>query len=459
MIQSKLQVIEEKFNRIIGLFYCLLILVLPVSIALVEIMASLIVLFFLIKKVTLNTLRVRSKEKPRWRELFVPDVSGGAKIFQITMGMFILSVLVSVLFSRFPAISWIAFFSKVLEGYYLYFAFVDCIKTQLHLRNCVVFTLAAAFVISIDGLFQFFFGKDLLRQMPLEGNRVSATLRHANDFGAYLVTAIPLIFGLMVLPLRQGASLVQQWVRGNLAENITSKIILGLTFLLMLACLGLTFSRGSWVGFWFSMFIFVIFLRKYLFHVLVVSLVFLAVFLPFLMKYRDVSFTTDQVSITRTYGNIEDSPENLSRLDQTTRDRVDLAHSFQLGMGRFGFWEHALDVIKKSPFFGNGLNSYSKLAKVYAHNCYLQMAAEIGFLGLLAFLVMIGVLFRYSWSAMLTIERYQDKVLLAGFSAGLAGFFMQSFFDTTLYSVQLSNLMWVLIGFIVVIPRIAHSSE
>ncbi len=459
MTDPQIQNIEQKYNRIVAFFYCLLILFLPVSIALVEIMATFVVFFFLIKKISLNKERSRSGQKPRWVEYFVPDVAGGAEYFQKAVGIFIACVLISVIFSRYPSDSWIAFFGKVLEGYYLYAVFVDCIKTREHLRNCTASVIAASFLVSADGLFQFFSGRDFLRQLPIEHNRVSASLRHANDFGAYLIALIPAVFGLIILPIRRGAAFVKEWGKGHLGEDWTAKIVLGLTLLLMLVCLGLTFSRGSWIGFWFSMTVFVIAMRRYYVQALAVSLIFLAVFFPFLVKFRDVTFTTDNFRIVQEYGNIEKTPENLSKYTGRQRDNFMLAHSFQLGMGRSGFWEHAADAIKKSPYFGNGLNSYSKLATVYAHNCYLQMAAEIGIIGLLAFLAMIGVLLKYAWSALPTIASYQDKVLLASLLAGLAGFLVQSFFDTTLYSVQLGNLMWVLIGFIVVIPRIARSAE
>lgn len=459
MTLSKLESIELKYNGIVVFFYCLLILFLPVSIALVEIMAGCVVLFFLVKKISLNIELSRSGQKTRWMEVLTPTIPEGAQYFQRAVGVYIGCVLISVFFSRFPSASWLAFFGKLLEGYYLYVVFVDCIKTRTHFRNCVAFSLAAVFLMSVDGIFQFFSGKDFLRQMPIEANRVSATLRHANDFGAYLIAIIPIVFGLLILSVRQGASLAREWSKGVIGADWSSKVLLGVTFLLMMTCLGLTFSRGSWIGFWFSMVLFVIAMRRYYAQALVVSLIFLAVFFPFLVKYRDVSFTTDNFSVVKEYGNIERTAENLSKMTERQRDNLNLAHSFQLGMGRLGFWEHAAEVIKKSPYFGNGLNSYSKLATVYAHNCYLQMAAEIGLVGLAAFLAMLGVLFWQSWKVFLNIQNAYFSFLLAGSLAGLAGFLIQSFFDTTLYSVQLGNLMWVLIGFIIVIPRLAHSAE
>lgn len=459
MTLSKLEIIEQKFNGIVVFFYCLLILSLPVSIALVESMAGFVVLFFLVKKISLNIELSRSGQKTRWVEILIPQMPEGAQYFQRALSIYIGCVLISVLVSRFPSESWLAFFGKLLEGYYLYVVFVDCIKTRTHFRNCVAFSVAAVFLMSVDGIFQFFSGKDLLRQLPIEGNRVSATLRHANDFGAYLIAIIPMVFGLLILSVRQNASLAREWRKGVIGADWSSKVLLGITFLLMMICLGLTFSRGSWVAFWISLVVFVLLIRKFFFSALAVSLVFLAVFLPFLVKYRDVSFTTDHVSIIREYGNIERTEENLNKLSETERERVVLAHSFQLGMGRFGFWEEATNLIKKHPFFGAGLNSYSKLTTGYAHNCYLQMAAEIGLVGLAAFLAMMGVLFWQSWQVFPKIQNAYFGSVLAGSLAGLAGFLIQSFFDTTLYSVQLGNLMWVLIGFIIVAPRLAHSAE
>ena len=459
MSDEKRDAIEQRFNRIVVFFYCLLILSLPISIALVESLAGFVIFFFAVKRIVLCVQEIKAKKKRNvcaiiWSIFYLEN-----NHLHRLIGIFIVCVFVSAVLSQFPAQSFIAFVAKLLEGYALYFSFVDCVKTKRHLKDCVSVCVLAVLLMVIDGLAQFVWHMDFLRQLPLQDHRVSATLRHANDFGAYLIVFIPLIFGLLALSLRRGAFFVQQWGRDFLGAEWFSRGVFGVTFVLMIVCLGLTFSRGSWVAFWFSMIIFVVILRKYFISALVVSLVFLVIFLPFLMKFRDVSFTTDSVNLTRDYGSIARTPESLNKLTQLERDRVALVHRFNLGMGRFGFWEEAVSLIEKHPVFGSGLNTYSKSTNAYAHNCYLQMAAEIGIVGLLAFLAMIAVLFWQSLRSWATLKDPYWETLLAGSLAGFAGFLFQSAFDTTLYSVQLGNLMWIMMGLIVAISRISRQAE
>ena len=141
-------------------------------------------------------------------------------------------------------------------------------------------------------------------------------------------------------------------------------------------------------------------------------------------------------------------------MSEGERAGVDIAHRLHLGMGRIGFWVEAAEFIKKYPLTGSGLNTYSKLENMYAHNCYLQMAAEIGIPGLLAFLVMIGVVFLRALRSLAELKDPYWETILAALLSGLAAFLIQSFFDTTLYSVQLGALFWVMVGLIGAVSRV-----
>ena len=76
----------------------------------------------------------------------------------------------------------------------------------------------------------------------------------------------------------------------------------------------------------------------------------------------------------------------------------------------------------------------------YAHNCYLQMTAETGLLGLGCFLWMVYVLLRHGLNYCKQIKDLWPLTFLQGAVSGLFGFLVQSFFDNTFYTVQLSVL-------------------
>ena len=132
---------------------------------------------------------------------------------------------------------------------------------------------------------------------------------------------------------------------------------------------------------------------------------------------------------------------------------------------RKDYWNNAIEIIKDHVIFGVGYNAYSLVSRDYTnaykreyggypHNCYLQMTAEIGLIGLSSFFWIIFVLYSNS---LRNIRKFKDKItgiLSLGFLSGLIGFFVHSFWDTLMYSVQLSALMWLMMGIIVAIQKI-----
>ena len=156
-------------------------------------------------------------------------------------------------------------------------------------------------------------------------------------------------------------------------------------------------------------------------------------------------------------------PDWKRALAETLRSILRDAHGLRLfaatGLPQeYGFWSEATRIIEVHPILGSGLNTYAKMATQfgYAHNCYLQMAAEIGILGLIVFLVMLGFLYGGAVQALPYIRDPFIVAVTTGAMAGLFGFLTQSFLDTTFYSVQLSNLMWIFMGLIVAAYRLGR---
>ena len=108
----------------------------------------------------------------------------------------------------------------------------------------------------------------------------------------------------------------------------------------------------------------------------------------------------------------------------------------------------SLSMIKESPVFGLGLNTYSDNfprfkpadygAYMYSHNSYLQMATEAGILGtslFFAYIVTVMARFRKTAGPL-------GPALLAGVFALL----VNCLFDSVLQSTQLRALFWTLLG-------------
>jgi len=340
--------------------------------------------------------------------------------------------LISVFVSPFRLLSISGFFGKVLQSAFLYFTFIECMCSKKRLKIFLSVFLFSCTLICINGIYQSFMGHGFIFGHIYDG-RMSSSFRAANDFAAYLVVVVPVLFCLVFL-----ISFKKQDVQKGVDEftffsSPLVKIFCIVLFVVAFGCLGLTYSRGAWVGFILSLAIFSgINRRAFLFFTLII-IIFLSIFYPRLTKERN--------------------PIN---------DKL----SFLYENNRLNYWKRASDIIKDYPLFGCGLNTYALVVEGYSvgwggypHNSYLQMAAETGLVGIAAFLWILFVLFRDSLRALRRMKIQNNKMLFVGFLMGLLGFLIHSFFDTNFYSVQLGSLMWIVMGVIIALQKIEQTPE
>jgi O-antigen ligase len=125
---------------------------------------------------------------------------------------------------------------------------------------------------------------------------------------------------------------------------------------------------------------------------------------------------------------------------------------------RLEVWQDSMLMIKDRPLFGHGVNTYMPLFQgyrrqihnypTYAHNCFIQLACEIGLLGVAAFGWIFLRLFLDGWRRIRTMALGQDglPLLSLGLLASIGAYLVHSFFDTNLYSLQLGVLLWFLVA-------------
>ena len=123
-------------------------------------------------------------------------------------------------------------------------------------------------------------------------------------------------------------------------------------------------------------------------------------------------------------------------------------------------------MIKDSPVLGLGVNTYSRnefarkwpganADHQYADNGYLQMAAEIGLLGLFSFLSVMLYLLFVCFKTFLTDKKNPSDLVAIGLSLtfGAVVFLIHGAFDTGLQSLLLVNLLWMAAGFAYAVRR------
>lgn len=305
---------------------------------------------------------------------------------------------------------------KVLKNIVLCLAVFTVVDSKERFRKVFEFFLLAAVLISIDALLQGVIGFDLIRRRHMIPyitgvGRLTGPFRHPNDFSAYLSFVIFLFLGM----LRDGFKLFD-WKK--------YLFILAGTILVS-ACLVGTYSRGAWLAVIVSFVSLVVFKRsKWLLTIFLLLGIWAFLFSPPLIKARVTSLWSSKGG--------------------TLVERVSL-------------WRESFAMIKKSPFLGLGVNTYARnepffktgepnIDNQYAHNGYLQIAAETGLLGLFSFL---SVLLYFFWRTGKRFLKTEDLFLKTAGTAllfGIFAFLLHSTIDTNLQSVLLVNTLWLAMG-------------
>lgn len=121
---------------------------------------------------------------------------------------------------------------------------------------------------------------------------------------------------------------------------------------------------------------------------------------------------------------------------------------------RVNWWRGALEIIKDHPFSGVGLGNFGniylkykvgKLNSLYAHNHYLELWSEIGFLGVLAFLLGIYRFIKESLANLRKLEQ-SNQILNIGIITSVLSLLLYSFIDFGLAIPAVAIIFWVLMG-------------
>jgi putative inorganic carbon (HCO3(-)) transporter len=132
----------------------------------------------------------------------------------------------------------------------------------------------------------------------------------------------------------------------------------------------------------------------------------------------------------------------------TIQSRLASAFNFKEGSNaeRIKNWRQAVKIIKNYPLTGIGLGNYASYinpalgerSSVYAHNLFLDIAAETGILNGIIFLVLILVAI---WRNIST-----KNILGLGIASSLVYFLVHGTFDTPLWSPQVMVIFFVVLA-------------
>ena len=245
--------------------------------------------------------------------------------------------------------------------------------------------------------------------------RAFGTFGQPNPFGAFMGLMLPLAIGTA------WGHLTKTWAEYRESQNLWTTttmltIMYGLMAGILLIGLLVSWSRGSWMGFSIASLVMIWLLpRRFWQGTVLLALVsvigwllWLNGYLPAQLVDRVTSFSADFTGFSDVRG-VDINDDNFALIER-------LAH-----------WQSAIEIAEENPWLGVGFGNYEvaypdfalvnwPLALGHAHNYYLNLIAETGILGLLAYLLMWAFIIYKTWQ-LIRRTHYIER----GIALGLMG--------------------------------------
>lgn len=373
-----------------------LLFLLPFSIAAVEIGSSLLIAAWIFRR-----LHPNMRAQTIW---FEPSL----RTLLLSVGIFLLICATSIIRSDYPKISLAGFVGKWLEYLLLFIVLADLGCRPKVIQRTAWACMASALFVITECLTQEWLGKGLFRGYPIGVySRMTGPYHNPTDLATYFSFIVLFTFGYAAFLKRRIRWIV--WMLG----------------LLSLACFARTMALGAWIAFTMAIGLVLLPWDKLLRRRALLLIVLLVIGAGVVFKWTGRAHTV------------------LSLSDGGTKDRK-------------AMWSTAMLMIYDRPFLGHGVNTFmanymrywvgEERMPRYAHNCYLQMAAETGLVGVGAFLAVLGVLTAQLIRAYKKQRDLIQRRVFLGLAAALCAFVIHAAVDTNFYSLRQSALFWIFAG-------------
>ena len=271
---------------------------------------------------------------------------------------------------------------------------------------------------SAYGIFQFAYSG--------QGSHVQSMLADRNSLGSYLV----LILGIGV----------GQWMGSRSRRRYLLTVVLGA----VLICLVCANSRAAWVAAVFVLVIFVFLLAGLASPRLRLKLQ-LATASGLLLLSAGVLYRAWQLDVKAVPGGLA-----ITRFWST----LNLRNPTGDILGRQPFWLAGLDAVSDVPAMGIGIGRFVSSTYVLerygtyenAHNYFLQVGAELGLVGIILWLALLGQWFRHVRRQYAATTNEKERWGLVGLVLGVSGYLITCLTGHPLLLVDQQLLFWCAIG-------------
>jgi len=340
-----------------------------------------------------------------------------AVIFFVSLGAF------SLLIAENFGVAMREFRVVVFESALFYFLLRATPLERRSLWRIVEALILAAVIVSLVGLYQYFFTSDII---TAEGvRRIHGVYGSPNNLGLFLGRIVPILAAVTLF-----------------GSSLRRRVIYCLIGLPVTLCLYLTYSRGAWLLGLPAAFIFLGLMRgkKTLLIALLAILVIALSLLPLIGTERLASLVNTQSGTT---------------------------------FLRLKLWQGSLNMIRDHPLFGVGLDNFlyqyrtryvlpeawEELDLSHPHNIIQDFWTRLGILGVIA----IGWLQFAFFRKVLCLYRQQEdrdlRALLLGLMASMVAFLAHGLIDNSYFLVDLAFVFCLTIGIVASVEGTGGNSE
>ena len=326
-----------------------------------------------------------------------------------------------------------------ISYFILFFLVINNIKQERQFDTIIQLFFFTSFVVALFAL-QHYYGLDpYLKDMT----RLISTIGQKNWTSNYLAMVFPIVFSYFLL------------------EENKKKIVYYLLLSILYTVLLIFQSRGVWISAGLTLILGIFFLYKFkLSNILKKNkkwlfLLFITLFLITVIY----SIPSAQNPLNK---NIDTIPQKITSVYE---------NNFSSLYSRLFIWSTTLEMIKDKPILGVGIGLYKMDYLDYqagfleknpnylkygsrseeAHNEYLQLAAELGIIGLGIFLYIIFILYR-SVLKFLNEKKEgkggKEKLILWGLLMGITCFLFDSMFTFPLHVPALGSAFFIIFALI-----------
>ncbi len=341
--------------------------------------------------------------------------------FFLVLSLLVFSSSVSAFYSGYPQDS-LKGILKMVRYCNIIFVSMWLFRDQVKINKLFKILIVSFSLVLLDCVVQHITSKDPVNQFLVHYTfpdiRLTGPYKFYGLLAAHLLAMLPILFSAV-------------FYEKNTTGKVNVKFVISLlVFTLGVYMLYKTKSRGAWlagVGGWI---VFGALLRnKWVFIILLLMAVSAPVILP---RYSIIH-------------------EDIEKKEQSLRERYQL-------------WRRAVQVIEKRPLFGCGINTYVqnypkydekkhwRVPGYYAHNGYLQLAAETGLISLVLFLWILLMALKSGYKKYRTAPD-NEKIFIAALLSAFAALLIQAISDTTLHNVQSGVIIWFYIGLLMALGQ------